>query len=483
MPRPNIVFLIADQHRWDFMGYEHNGVTHTPHLDRLAAAGTTFGAAYCTAPLCSPARAALASGRYGLSSGSYTNLHQLPAGTPGFVPQLRAAGYRTCAIGKTHMEIHAYDSDLTSFAHREYMDSLGWDEVCEISGNGMLKTGIRCAYSEFLREQGRFAEVLAFYQGWHYFMEAGRTGDPDFACHEWPLPEEYHETHFVGQRAVDWLQASDPAQPFLLHVGFAAPHGPVEPLPTFLDLYREAPEPDPVGVTAVPELTVRGRRATRAMVSEIDHWVGQIYAALAAQGRAENTIFVYTSDHGCMAGDRGEYDKTCFFEGAVRVPLLFAGPGVRARRRVDALVETLDLGRTLCDLCDVPAHALDQGQSLAPVLTGASDQHRDTVYCEMGCDRMVRDGRYKLMLGDPHSDTRKLGRLHLDKPVTIPPSPTRLYDLQEDPHELCDLADEPAYHAVRIAMTEKLLARINAQLRPLPGKSRGAYRPLPPSGS
>ena len=116
MTRPNVVFIIADQHRWDSMARE-NGVTRTPNLDRLASAGTDLSAAYCVSPLCCPSRAAIASGRYGVNSGCFTNLHKLPSGTPAFVEQFRRSGYRTCAIGKTHMEIHAYDADLLSDEH------------------------------------------------------------------------------------------------------------------------------------------------------------------------------------------------------------------------------------------------------------------------------------------------------------------------------------------------------------------------------
>ena len=476
--RPNVVFVMADQHRWDYMGYEDNGATRTPNLDRLAASGTLFHRAHCTSPLCCPSRAALASGRYGMNSGCYTNLHQLPPGTPGYVQQFRASGYRTCAIGKTHMEIHAYDSDLTGCAHRALMDSLGWGEVCEISGNGMLRSGIRCAYSQYLREQGLFEDVLRFYGHWRYFMDAAGRGDPSFACHEWPLPEEHQETAFVGRSAVRWLERQAHEGPFFLHVGFAGPHSPIEPAPAYLDPYRYQAEEPPWGISPSPEYVPDGRRGYRAMISQIDNQVGQIIECLEGQGMLDNTIFVYTADHGEMAGDQGLFGKTCFFEGSVRVPLIVMGPGVAQGKASDALVEVIDLGGTLCDLCVVEPHALDQGQSLGPLLRGERSTHRDTVYAEMGCDKMLRDERYKLMWGDPTRDARALGRLHLDKPVTIPASPQRLYDLQEDPHELRDLAAEPAHRAVLMEMMAKLLARINANTQPLPSLSRGEYRPL-----
>ena len=478
MAKPNVVFIIADQHRWDFVGYESNGATHTPNLDRLGQAGTIFRSAYTTSPLCCPARQAIASGRYGVNTGCFTNLHQLPPGTPSFVSQFRAAGYHTCAVGKTHMEIHAYDSDLTGAAHRELMDSLGWDDICEISGNGMLRTGIRCAYSQFLAEHGRLDDVVRFYENWHYFMEKDKAGDPNLKAHEWPLAEELQETAFVGRRAVEWLEGHDRSQPFFLHVGFAGPHSPTEPSPAFMDLYRDAEETPPVGNDNPPAWLPDGRRGYRAMISQIDHYVGQIHDAVAERGELDNTVFVYVADHGEMAGDHGRFGKTCFYDAGERVPLLVAGPGIQAGQDSSALVEIIDLGKTLCELCGVEPHDLDQGRSLVPVLSGKAAAHRDTVYAEMGCDRMLFDGRHKLMWGDPGSDTRKLGRLHLDKPVTIPPSPVRLYDLAEDPHELHDLAADPAHRDVLAAMTEKLLVRINENTQARPNLSRGDYRPL-----
>ncbi len=474
----NIIFILADQHRWDFMGYEHNGVTLTPNLDALARRGVIFRSAYCNAPLCSPSRQAIHSGRYGMNSGSFTNLHQLPAGTPSFVSQLRAAGYHTCAIGKTHMEIHAYDSDLTSAEHARYMDSLGWDEVHEISGNGMLKTGIRCAYTQYLRERGIFGQVLEFYRNWHYFMDRSRKGDPDFCPHEWPLDEKDQETTFLGNRACDWLRGIDAQQPFFLHLGFAGPHSPIEPHPRFLDLYRDREETSPWGSIETPEFTRAGRRGYRAMISQIDFQVGRVMDILAERGLDRNTIVLYSADHGEMAGDHGIFGKTRFFESSVRVPLIISGPGINAGRDSRALVELVDLGRTVCDLCDVEPHVLDQGRSLLPILRGESGHHRDTVYTEMGCDRMLFDGRYKLMYGDPGLDTRKLGKLHLDKPVTIAPSPARLYDLEADPHEEHDLARDPDAKGLLMEMQQKLLARINENLQPLPNLDRGEYRPL-----
>jgi choline-sulfatase len=476
--QPNVVFIIADQHRWDFMGGERNGVTFTPNLDRLAAAGTRFRTAYCTAPLCCPSRAAIASGRYGMNTGCFTNLHQLPPSTPSFVQQFRQAGYRTCAIGKTHMEIHAYDSDLCSDQHRGLMDSLGWDEICETSGDDMFRTGIRCAYSDFLKTHGRLEDALTFYDHWGYFMDVTRRGDPSFLSHTWTLPEAFHGTSFIGDQALGWLRRRDQGQPFFLQVGFAAPHSPVAPVATYLDQYRESVDTAPWGVALAPSWLPEGRRGYRAMISQVDAYVGEIRDCLADQGILQDTIIVYAADHGEMAGDHGRFGKTTFYEASVRVPMLFAGPGIGGGQESEALVEVLDVGRTLNELCGVAPHALDQGRSLLPVLSGVRSTHRDTVYAEMGCDRMLRDGRYKLAWGEPSFDTRKLGRLHLDKPVNIPPSPPALFDLVEDPHELRNLAGLPEHHAILHDMQEQLLTRLNENTQTQPYLSRGEYRPL-----
>ncbi len=476
--RPNVLFIIADQHRWDFVGHESDGRTHTPCLETLRRRGATFRCAYTTAPLCCPARAALASGRYGMNSGCFTNLHQLPAGTPSFIQQFRQAGYHTCAIGKTHMEIHAYDSDLTGPAHRAYMDSLGWSEIHETAGGNMFTTGIRCSYSDFLRRRGALDDVVGFYRQWHYFMDAGRPADHPFVTHPWTLPDDLQETHFLADRAIQWLRICDPRQPFLLHLGFPGPHSPTEPHPHFLSLYNETQETWPKDAPDIRPWTLAARTGYRAFITQIDHHVGRVLHCLKERGMQDNTIIVYVADHGELAGDHGLYDKTSFFEGSVRIPLIMAGPGIAAGRDSRALVELIDLGKTLCDLCQVEPHRLDQGHSLAALLAGRTATARSTIYAEMGCDRMIFDGRYKLLWGEPTDDRRSLGRLHLDRPVNVPPAPARLYDLQEDPEECRNLAT-PGQQADQVQpLLAKLLARINENIQTQPYLSRGTYRPL-----
>lgn len=481
--RPNVVLILTDQHRWDFIGYAQaqgyaNGVTYTPHLDALAARGTAISGAHCTAPLCCPSRAAIASGRYGMNSGCFTNLHQLPPGTPSFVQQFREAGYHTCAIGKTHMEIHAYDADFTSEAHLRFMDSLGWSECFE--ADDMVAQGVHCEYAAFLRREGVLGDFLRFESQWSY-APAGRKGDPNFTCHEWPLPERHALTSFVGDTTLDWLRrrhAEHPGQPFLLYTGFVAPHSPTAPLSRLMDRYRDQDETPPWNNPSPPAWLPDARRGYRAMITHVDEYVGRIREELDALGLLENTIIAFSADHGELAGDQGAFSKIKFYEASVRVPLLFCGPGVRAGQQSDALAETIDLGKTLCDLAGVAPHALDGGKSLGPLLRGETQTHRETVYAEMGCDRMLRDGRYKLAWGEPGLDRRGLGNAYLDRPVNIPPSPPALFDLQEDPHETRNLADDPAHRDLLMEMLQKLLTRINENTETQPYLPRGPYRGL-----
>lgn len=142
------------------------------------------------------------------------------------------------------------------------------------------------------------------------------------------------------------------------------------------------------------------------------------------------------------------------------------------------MVELIDIGVTICDACQVTPHDQDQGISLHSLLHNETTSHRDDIYAEMGCDRMIFDGRYKLMFGEPGSDTRQLGRLHLDKPVNITPSPIRLYDLKEDPKELHDLSSMCEYQALLTELKERLLMRILQNTQALSPCSRGEYNPL-----
>lgn len=473
--RPDIVLILTDQHRWDFVGWEPSaGTTRTPVLDGAAASGCRFRSAYCPAPLCSPARAAIALGRHGMNSGCYTNLHRIPADSPSFVRQLRDHGYRTCAVGKTHYEIHAYDSDLTSVAHARYMARLGWDETWETAGGEMFRTGIADWYSRALVDEGRLGVVLAHARRWRYFMDPAAGGDQPFTCHPWTPPAHLHPSEFVLGLTQRWIERLDERRPIFLQVGFCAPHSPISPLPRHLDLYAADQEPGPRVADGADPSLLAARQGYRALITHLDEAVGRLVDQLARLRPGRRTLFIYTADHGEMAGDHGRDGKEVFHEGSMRVPLLIWGPGIPARA-LDCLVETLDLGATICDLAGVPRHSLDQGQSLAPLLFGAPDRHRDDVYAEMGCDRMLRTARHKLMWGAPERDRRGLGRIHLDRPVAVEAAPPALFDLMDDPHETRDLAGDPALRGELLA---RLLARIDRNRQMQPFASRGTYRPL-----
>ncbi|HBE03048.1 MAG TPA: hypothetical protein DC049_11335 [Spirochaetia bacterium] len=482
----NIVLIMADAHRGDFLGCLDNNVTSTPHLDRIAEKGALFTNAFCTAPLCCPSRQAIVSGGYPSNTGCFTNLHQLPAHTPTFLSELVRAGYHTVLAGKSHMEIHAFNSDLTSRSHAEYMKTLGWNELYEISGS-MLRTGIRCAYSEFLRDSGMLSEVLTYHRKWHYFMDSPSSGDPAYIVHPWPFDEHFDESRFVTDQAVNWLKQYSGSKPFFMQVGYYQPNHPRDPLPRFLEKYQNQKAPFPGGAQiSVPEKYLASRTSYRAEISQIDEYAGEIFGLLEKKNMLDNTFFIYTSDHGCSLYERyghpelfGGEAYANFFQAAVHVPLLAAGGGFNEKRKITALTETIDLGKTICELAGIESHRFDQGKSLIPLLSGKIDQHRNSIYSEMACDRMLFNGKYKLMRGDPLSDKRLLWKAaHLDRPVNITPSVIRLFDLKNDPYETCDLAGNYGYKNTLAEMNELMLQRISENTRAQPYLNRGEYRPV-----
>ena len=200
---------------------------------------------------------------------------------------------------------------------------------------------------------------------------------------------------------------------------------------------------------------------------ESDMLIGRVMKSLEKNGMLENTIVVYTSDHGDMVEDHGAKGKTVMYEGSIRVPFIASGPGIPKGRVVETLAELFDVGKTFCDFAGVESHPYDQGESMKLVLTGEADVHREDVFAEMGSDKMIRDGKYKLMYGDfmredradytedPFGEHQKRQR-----PVTLMPDKVSLYDLENDPWEERDLSDDPAHQNVLWEMKEKLMQRM-----------------------
>jgi arylsulfatase A-like enzyme len=308
------------------------------------------------------------------------------------------------------------------------------------------------------------------------------------------MPAEHHQTTWCAQQAINFIEANaGSGRPWLFSVNTFDPHHHFDPPPEYLQRYLDRlddiPLPNAVpgelehkpvfqqvdhhgayntpGRYAAAEMSEYDHRLVRAaywaMVDLIDAQVGRMLGALEATGQLENTLVIFTSDHGEMLGDHGIYAKgPYFYEPLVRVPLIVSWPGgFEGGRRSGAMVEMLDLTPALLDAAGLPHHPGMQGRSLWPLLAGeaALDAHREDVYCEYYNTAMHHDPRaYATMV---RTERYKLVKVH-----GLPSG--ELYDLADDPNETRNLWNEPAYRETRLAMTERLCDRMAWTIDPLP---------------
>jgi len=432
--QPNILFIMSDEHAPHFTGFHGHPTVRTSHLDQLAARGTVFEQAYCNSPLCSPSRMSLMTGRYIHKIGAWDNSTPLPTDTITWAHLLRAARYDVVLSGKQHFvgpdQLHGFRAQLARDLHAER------------------------AHPTFDWSNG----TLVAPQPW-----------PGLAQAEPGQTVEIEVDDQAEAAALTYLRAPERREgPWALNVSFIAPHFPLIAPPEYWEQYREAPIDLPTlppgHLTAqhpaigrmrrmfgmpdeVPEeLTRRGRVGYYGLIAYLDDKIGRLLAALEETGQRENTIVIYTSDHGEMAGEHGMWRKSNFYEQSARVPLVLAGPGIPVGQRIPAVVSLVDLIATLVDLGGgKPIIPLD-GTSLLPPLHGAGEW-RDEAFSEYlahGVARpmaMLRSGRYKL-------------NYYLDERP-------ELYELEADPGEFTDLATSPEHAHVLDILRERLLARWN----------------------
>ncbi len=422
--RPNILLFMVDQLTAHVLGPYGGTVCRTPVIDRLAARGTVFDQASCSYPLCSPSRASMMTGRLPSRIGAWDNGSELPAGVPTVAHYLRRQGYYTCLSGKMHFvgpdQHHGFEERLTT---EIYPADFSWTPAPEVR-DAADRFGAGVSSVETILESGPMARTMQI------------DYDEDVTHHA--VREIYHRAR------------SDDRRPFFLTVSLTQPHDPFVTTPPWWDLYDgisiDPPRVPPISLDARDphsrmlhahygqdrteidtEATLRARRAYYGMTSHIDAMLGQVLDALEASGLAEDTIVVFTSDHGEMLGERGMWFKKTLFEPALSVPLILAGPGI-PRGRVETPVSLMDLLPTLADLAGTTLVTPHDGQSLCPLMAG-STAHGPVLaeHLDGGTDAprvMLRDGSLKLVLSAAY--------------------PPMLHDLAADPLELTDLAADPA---------------------------------------
>jgi arylsulfatase A-like enzyme len=384
--RPNVLFITSDQHRADWLGcMGHPGIA-TPHLDQLARRGVVFERAMVDCPVCIPARTTLLTGRqshrYGMPS--FAPRHRIQRDRTLLLGgRLRAAGYQTEIVGKTHWHL-----DPT---HRG-----GFDHV----------TG----FDQLERERDRRLGT-----GWRHGIGAN-----EFAPMLSHLPPELNSTHWAVDRSLEFLARREREQPFFLWTSFFEPHPPSVVHEPYFSLYRDEPMPPPLmpdwardarcpwKVRSLragnshdwlpPRQRERARQVYAGMITHIDHQIGRLLGALSSQGLLENTLIVYTSDHGESLGDLGTYFKGTVLAASARVPLIVSLPralgGIVPRRSVE-LVALEDWVPTFCELAGVEAPEDVDGRSLLPLLRGDGAGWREEWHAQIDLQHAYYVGPHK----------------------------------------------------------------------------------------
>lgn len=455
--RPNILLITTDMHRRDAMGCYGNEVIRTPNLDALAATGVRFTNAFVNNPDCMPSRASLFTGKVPSAHGVRWNCGGLDKHEVTVTRRLRDQGYQTAVIGKMHWGDTEADFGLD---HINVTDAGGWGTRGAVT------------YPEDLRRAG-LADMPPVTKDPSYHEHFGAVTSP--------LPAEHHVDAFVGRAGCEFLAGRDRERPFFCWVSFPGPHLPLDPSEPWESLYD--PDDIPLPVWGTDELDTKppeqsafqrnNRRGNRfgdyrevvddprrlrrliahywGKISMIDAIVGTIVEQLERDGDRENTVIIFTTDHGDFAGNHRLLFKNAFlYDDLIRVPLIISAPDRFPPGTEDTLVEEIDLPATMLELAGLDTHLGVQGSSLLPVIDKTATDWRAAVYAEAVDQRAIRTREWKLVhyAGKPYGE---------------------LYHVAEDPHELVNRYDDPGCLSVRdelrgllVDRTVELDARLNS---------------------
>lgn len=444
MKRPNILILFTDQQRWDTIGAAGYPWMHTPNLDRLARRGVLFTHTFCNAPMCMPSRQSFLSGQYPGALGCTCNGIEMPEDVPCLQHVLKPYGYVTGNLGKLHFLNHANRD------HRAPHPPYGFDELVISDEPGCYDD----AYPAWVAAQDPAAVDLCRCStppAWHgpkIEIEPRDTHQP----YAFRGPEHLTHSAFVAAETIRFIE-SNRDRPFLAIAGFYAPHAPINPPQRWLDHYRDVEIPPPMmneserkhlGLSDAQWIEVR--RAYAALVSHVDEQVGRILDHLDQAGLADDTLIIFTSDHGEHLGDHGQVQKgPPGLESCARVPLIISMPRqLPSDERRDELIELVDVMPTILEVVGVPIPAAVQGRSFRPLLTGGEYQPRTSAWCE-----------YRM----PHGHATKAIRTRRHRYVMSKDGGRWLFDLEIDPGELTNRADDPSYRDVCQALSVELLRR------------------------
>ncbi len=404
--RPNILFLLSDQHRDDWVGRNPQVPVPTPHIDALAARGVDFTKAIVAAPVCGPSRSCLAAGMEYENCGVKVNRDVYPAESrPTFYKHLHDSGYHTMAVGK--IDLHK-GPDGRRPDGRLHMEEWGFSDMLITGSKG---GGLDTPY-------GHYLESLDPPQREIHAEDMKRRSTP--REENWwgmtettSLSDEAYKDNYTGRTGMELLERAPEGSPWFLIVNFNNPHPPMDITERMERRYRgpdriidNFQQPHHYTGPFTPEHHIRIRQNYSAMVENCDDWVGRYRDWLEERGELDNTIFVYSSDHGEMLGDHDKWGKSIPYQASAGVPLVMAGPGIAEGVRTDAQVSLMDLASTFIDCSDREVPAEMESRSLRAILETGKGGHRDYVRSALqtgqaaaGRFRMVQDQRYKLIDG------------------------------------------------------------------------------------
>ncbi len=450
--KPNVLWIMSDQHNANCTGYRQHPNVRTPNLDRIAAGGVDFTQAYVNNPVCSPSRICLMTGQYVHTHGFHGNVNfEYPESNPHTLAcQLRRYGYQTALIGKSHM-VGRWDRE--GFEHVRYCDMADAERGDPTTNH----------YFQYLDRLG----LADFYEegtpkpGQAYTMDGSGPAR---------LPYEHSIERFTGRETLEFLETRDKERPFFVKMSFQRPHAPISPSVDHFDMYdpEEIVLPDSAvdylerrfaGKPAFmremlkdgcsypladpnPERLKRCLASYYSLITVIDQEIGHVLDFLDSTGELDNTIVVYLADHGDFAGEHGLFHKNFgIYDSIQHIPLLIRYPGGPQGVQCPEIVEAVDLYPTVCELCGVPVPDVVDGTSVLPALDG-SRPGKDAAYCEWNFQgekvAAIRTKEYRLVL------YQKAGE-------------GELYDHRSDPGEVHNVWDDPACQAVKSELMQQLL--------------------------
>jgi len=432
--RPNIVLVCSDQHSWRYTGYAGHPLVKTPNLDRLAERGTVFANTYCGNPVCTPGRACMMTGMYASDSESYCNSTPWAGQNPTWGTLMSETGYACYATGKFDLHV---DHD-----------------------RGFIETDVGNGHSKNPDITSLFRNPTCYRENERSVVD-GRPRD------------ERHKDEKRTQTTLDFLstEADGLDKPWLHWVGFSQPHPKFVALKEYYDLYplEDIDMPDVRQddlenmhfmfqelrhfkriATPIPEDRVRKARAGYyGMITELDEYVGHLMEALEAKGQLEDTIFIYTSDHGEMLGEHGLWLKNNLYENAAHVPLVMAGPGIPSGKVVDKPVAHVDLVATLLEWAGSDKRDKLRGHSLVPLMDDTPSDHPGWAFSESHSEGnvtgsfMIRKGDWKYIHFTWYDDL--------------------LFNLKEDPGEFDNRIDDPEAQEVLADLRDILHSQVDPE--------------------